>query len=156
MRCSCTPGYVCRGNCILAEIKNQTSENNPKKREYASTYVPVFEKNASNKQKQRMDFANIAVDIATFAYKKCCCSKNCILDLVKRYSSDKVAEAVHLARKNVYHTNANFAHSELRNLLNDKDGEVFAYFDHQKLLSSFADTPSRIKVIISTIPVNAF
>jgi hypothetical protein len=69
MCCSCTPGYTCRGNCILKEIKNKSNDNNPPKREYAATQGHVFDKHASNKQNKRMDFANITVDVAKFAYK---------------------------------------------------------------------------------------
>ena len=87
---------------MLKEIKNKSNDNNPQKREYAATHGLVFDKHASNKQSKRMDFAQIAVDVATFAYKNRCCSKNCILELVKQFTTDKVAEAVHLARKNVY------------------------------------------------------
>jgi predicted metal-binding protein len=104
----------------------------------------VFDKHASNKQSKRMDFAQIAVDVATFAYKNRCCSKNCILELVKQFTTDKVAEAVHLARKNVYHTNANHAHSELRHLLqfgSNGIDEVCAYFEHMKTLSTDNNTP---------------
>ena len=149
MRCSCTPGCTCRGNCILIEIKNKSSDYNPKTREYAATEKHVFEKQASNKQKKRMDFANIAVDVATFAYKQRCCTKNCILELVKQYTTDKVAEAVLQARKNVYHTNANHAHSELRNLLqfgSNGTDEVCAYFEHMETLSTDKNTPKKIKV----------
>lgn len=149
MRCSCTPGYTCRGNCILKEIKNKSNDNNPQKREYAATHGLVFDKHASNKQSKRMDFAHIAVDVATFAYTNRCCSKHCILELVKQFTTDKVAEAVHLARKNVYHTNANHAHSELRHLLqfgSNGIDEVCAYFEHMKTLSTDNNTPEKIKV----------
>ena len=58
-----------------------------------------------------------------------------------------MAKAVHLARKDVYHTNANNAHVELREVLKfgrcKSTFEVFAYFDHKK---AFEDAPSRIKV----------
>jgi len=149
MRCSCTPGYTCRGNCILKEIKNKSNDNNPPKREYAATHGQVLDKHASIKQYNSMDFANIAVDVATFAYKQRCCTKNCILELVKKFTIDKIAEAVHLARKNVYYTNANYAHSELRHLLqfgSNGIDEICAYFEHIKTLSTDTDTHAKIKV----------
>ncbi len=96
-----------------------------------------------------MDFANIAVDVATFAYKQRCFTKNCILELVKQYTTDKVAEAVLLARKNVYHTNANHAHSELRHLLqfgSNGTVEVCAHFEHMETLSTDKNTPKKMKV----------
>ncbi len=58
-----------------------------------------------------------------------------------------MAKAVHLARKDVYHTNANHAHVELREGLKfgrcKSTFEVFAYFDHKMV---FEDAPSRIKI----------
>jgi hypothetical protein len=56
MRCSCTPGYTCRGNCILIEMKSISTDNNPEKREYATTQGHVFDKHASNKQKKMYRF----------------------------------------------------------------------------------------------------
>ena len=109
----------------------------------------VFDKHASNKQNKRMDSSYIAVDVATFAYKQRCCTQNCILELVKQFTIDKIAKVVHLARNNVYHTNANYAHSELRHLLqfgSNGIDEVFAYFEHMKTLSTDTDTPAKIKV----------
>ena len=69
------------------------------------------------------------------------------MNLVEKYSVNNVAKAVHLARKDVYHTNANHAHVELREVSKfgrcNSTFEVFAYFDHKKV---FEDAPSRIKV----------
>ena len=96
-----------------------------------------------------MDFANIAVDVVTCAYNRRCCSTNCIFELVKIITTAKVAEAINIARKNVYHTSANYAHSELRHLLKfgaNAISEVYAYFDHMKALSSITDTLERMKV----------
>jgi hypothetical protein len=116
------------------------------KRAYTSNWARI-EKQISPKQKERMDFSSIAVHVATCAYKKKCCSCNCILKLVEKYSINNVAKAVHLARKDVYHTNANHAHVELREVLKfgrcNSTFEVFAYFDHKKV---FEDAPSRVKV----------
>jgi len=41
----------------------------------------VFFKNTG--RKKRVDFAKNAVEVAIFAYKRRCCIKNCILDLVE-------------------------------------------------------------------------
>ncbi len=80
MPCSCTPGYTCRRNCILVEIKNKSTYYNPPKREYATTQGHVFDKHASNKPNKHIDFANIAVDVATLAYKQRCRKKNAFLN----------------------------------------------------------------------------
>ncbi len=61
--------------------------------------------------------------------------KKCILELVNKFTTDKVAEAFQVARKNVYRTDANYAHSELRHLLHfgtNGISEVCAYFDNMK------------------------
>ena len=50
-------------------------------------------------------------------HTKKCCSCNCISKLVEKYSFNNVAKTVHLARKDVYDTNANLAHVELREVL---------------------------------------
>ena len=73
----------------------------------------------------------------------------CILELVKQFTTAKVAKIVHLARKNVYHTNANYAHSELRHFLqfgSNGIDEVCAYFEHVKPWSTNTDTLANIKV----------
>jgi hypothetical protein len=57
---------------------------------------------------------------------------------------------VEKARANVYHTDANFAHEELRDLIKSGQchytGEIFAYFDHMKILKATTETPLKIKV----------
>jgi hypothetical protein len=54
------------------------------------------------------------------------------------------------ARANVYHTNAIFAHEELRYLLKSGQchytGEVFAYFDHMRVLKATTKIPLKMKV----------
>ncbi len=55
--------------------KNTSTDNNPPKREYAATQGHVFDKHASNRPNKHMDFANIAVDVATLAYEQRCCTK---------------------------------------------------------------------------------
>jgi hypothetical protein len=91
----------------------------------------------------------IALSITKWAYveEKKCCSGNCILKLIQKFTFDKVVCAIHLARSDVYHTNANHAHEELRELLKfgrcaENEG-VMAYFDHKNVFESDA---SRIKV----------
>ncbi len=73
--------------------------------------------------------------------------RKCILTLVGKYTLDKVASAVHLARTNIYHTNENRAHEEFRELLTfgrcPDTGEVFTYFDHKNV---FTSQPAKIKV----------
>ena len=76
-----------------------------------------------------------------------CCSGNCILKLVEKFNINKVASAIHLARLDVYHTNANHAHEEIRELLKfgrcQGTAEVVTYFDHKNV---FMFEPARIKV----------
>ena len=71
---------------------------------------------------------------------------------MKKHNILQVAKSVHLARASVYHTNANHAHVELREVLKfgrcKSTFEVFAYFDHKKV---FEDTPSRVKVRPRTV-----
>jgi len=53
---------------------------------------------------------------------------------------NKVASAAHLAQSDVYHTNANHAHEELRELLKfgnrPNTAEVVTYFDHKNVFTS--------------------
>jgi hypothetical protein len=69
------------------------------------------------------------------------------LSLVEKYTLDKVASAIYLARSYTYHTNANHVHEELRELLKfgrcPDTGEVFTYFDHKNV---FTSEPAKIKV----------
>ena len=96
-----------------------------------------------------MDIPAIAINIAKWAYseEKRCCSGKCIFKLVENFTLDKVVSAVHLARSDVYHTNANHAHEELRELLKfgrcPETAEVVTYFDHK---NQFTSEPARIKV----------
>ena len=144
-KCSCTPGYTCRGLCFTKDAL-PTIEN--KKRDYTSKWVSIG-KPVSEHQKNRMHIPAIAVNLAKWAYleEKRCCSENCILKLVEKFTLNKVASAVHLARTDVYHTNANHAHEELRELLKfgrcPDTGDVNAFFDHKKV---FESEPTRIKV----------
>jgi hypothetical protein len=147
-RCSCTPGYTCRGNCIIKGLSTSTEEN--KKRAYSSSYNSSGQRVASAKQQKRFHFESICKEITDYAVSKKCCSINCIYNLVKTHNILQVANAVQLARKNVYHTNANCAHVELRDLLKSGQcqdtGEVIAYFNHMKVLTASTETPIKIKV----------
>jgi hypothetical protein len=144
-RCSCTPGYTCRGNCIIKGLT--TTEN--RKRAYSS-YSSSGQRVASSKQQKRFHFQSICKEITDYAVKKKCCSINCIYNLVEKHNILQIANAVLSARKNVYHTNANCAHEELRDLLKSGQcrdtGEVNAYFDHMKVLTASTETPLKIKV----------
>ena len=143
--CSCTPGYVCRGNCIIKNI----SPTDNKKRAYSSSgssHVRV----ASEKQIKRMDIRTIYIDLANYAFKHKCCSSNCIHGFVETYNMSDLAKAVLTARQNVYHTNANHAHRELRDILRTgcckSTGAVETYFDHHGVFSNTANTPRKLKV----------
>ena len=115
MTCSCTAGYTCRGNCILKEKKNRPDQN--AKRLYSLFLQKSFQRCVSKKQAKRMSTEEIAIELTTYAYKHKCCSHNCIHQLVLKFNIDLVTKAVHKARENVYHSNANHAHVELRDLL---------------------------------------
>jgi hypothetical protein len=147
-RCSCTPGYTCRGNCIIKGISTSTEEN--RKRSYCSSFSGSVLRVASAKQQKRFHFQSICKEITDYAVSKKCCSINCIYNLVETHNILQVANAVQSARKNVYHTNANCAHEELRVLLKSGQcrdtGEVIAYFDHMKVLTATTGTPLKIKV----------
>jgi hypothetical protein len=101
-----------------------------------------------------MHFLSICKQITDYTFSKKCCSViNCIYNLVETHSIIQVAKAVHLARANVYHANANCAHEKLRYLLKSGQcrdtGEAIAYFDHMrvlKLLTATEKTPLKIKV----------
>jgi len=148
MTCSCTAGYTCRGNCILKDIKNRPDKN--AKRSYSLFLQKSFQRCVSKKQAKRMSAHEIAIELTTYAFKHKCCTNNCIHQLVSKFNIDLVTKAVHNARKQVYHTNANHAHVELRDLL--KTGlcpvskKANTYFDHMKLFSTFPDTPLLVKV----------
>ena len=107
--------------------------------------------------KNRLHIPSIAISIAKWAYlkEKRCCSGNCIFTLVEKYTLDKVALAVHLARSDTYHTNANRAHEELRELLKfgrcPDTGEVVTYFDHKNV---FTSEPAKIKVSFFSVSVD--
>jgi adenylate cyclase class IV len=96
-----------------------------------------------------LDFPVIAISIAEWAYMetKKCFSGNCILKLVEKVNINKVAFAAHLARSDVYHTNANHAHEELRELLKigrcQDTAKVVTYFGNKNV---FTSEPVRIKV----------
>ena len=144
-KCTCTPGYTCRGLCFSTDAL-QNSEN--KKRAYTAKWVQLG-RQVSEHQKNRLHIPSIAISIAKWAYlkEKRCCSGNCIFTLVEKYTLDKVAFAVHLARSDTYHTNANRAHEELRELLKfgrcPDTGDVVTYFDHKNV---FTSEPAKIKV----------
>jgi len=97
-----------------------------------------------------MHYPSIGKEIANYAFSKKFCSVNCIYNLVETHNIIQVTTAVQKARTNVYHTNANFAHEELRDLL--KSGQcydtrdVLTYFDHMSVLKATAETPLKIKV----------
>ena len=147
-RCSCTPGYTCRGNCIIKGLSTSTEDD--RKRAYSSSFSSSGQRVASAKQQKRFHFPSICKDITEYAVSKKCCSINCIYNLVETHNILQVANAVQSARKNVYHTNANCAHQELRDLLKSGQcrdtGEVIAYFDHMKVLTATTGTPLKIKV----------
>jgi hypothetical protein len=144
-KCTCTPGYTCRGLCFS---NDDAKDFENKKRAYTSKWAPTG-RQASQHQKNRLHIPSIAISIAKWSFlkEKRCCSGNCILSLVEKYTLDKVASAVHLARSDTYHTNANHAHEELRELLKlgtcPETGEVFTYFDHKNV---FTSEPGNIKV----------
>jgi hypothetical protein len=83
--------------------------------------------------------------------RKKCCSGNYILKLVEKLNINKLASAVHLARSDVYHTTANHAHEEPREILKFgiylDTAEVVTYFDHKNV---FTSKPARIKVSCSS------
>ena len=144
-KCSCTPGYTCRGLCYS---QNVSSNSETKKRAYSGKWAPIG-KQISDHQKNRLYIPTIAQSITKWAYvdEKKCCSGNCILNLIRKYSFDKVIRAIHLARSDVYHTNANRAHEELRELLKfgrcAENGDVMTFFDHKNV---FESETQRIKV----------
>jgi hypothetical protein len=154
-RCSCTPGYTCRGNCIIKGLSASSEEN--RKRAYNSSYSCSGQRVASAKQQKRFHFPSICKEITDYAVSKKCCSINCIYNLVETHNILQVANAVQSARKNVYHTNANCAHEELRDLLKSGQcrdtGEVIAYFDHMKVLTASTKTPLKIKVSCGIVRV---
>ena len=148
MTCSCTARYTCRGNCILKEIKNRPEQN--AKRSYSQLLQKSFQRCVSKKQAKRMSREEIAIELTTYAYKHKCCTHNCIHYLVLKFNIDLVTKAVHNARQHVYHTNANHAHVELRDLLKTclcpVSKKVNTYFDHMKAFSTIPNTPLLIKV----------
>ena len=85
-------------------------------------------------------------EVGVFKRKRYCNGK-CILTLVEKYTFNKAASAIHLARSDTYHTNANHAHEELRALVKfgrcPDIGEGFTYFDHKNV---FTSEPAKIKV----------
>jgi hypothetical protein len=147
-RCSCTPGYTCRGNWIIKGLSTSTEDD--RKRAYSSSFSSSGQRVASSKQQKRFHFPSICNDITKYAVSKKCWSINCIYHLVETHNILQVANAVQSARKNVYHTNANCAHQELRDLLKSGQcrdiGEVIAYFDHMKVLTDPTRSPLKIKV----------
>jgi len=113
-KCTCTPGYTCRGLCFSNDALHNF-EN--RKRAYTTKWAPIG-RQASKHQKFNLHIPAIAIGIAKLAYlkKKRCCSGSCILTIVEKCTLNKVVSAVHLARSNAYHTNANHAHGELREM----------------------------------------
>jgi len=99
---------------------------------------------------KRMHYPGICKEIANYAFSKKCCSVNCIYNRVETHNIIQVAKAIQKARANGYHTNANFAHEELRYLLKTDrcryTREIFAYFDHMRVLKATTKTPLKIKV----------
>ena len=81
-----------------------------------------------------------STEIIDYAFSKKYCSVNYIHNLIETHNTIQVAKAVQKARANVYHTIANFAHEELRDLLMSGQchytGQVFAYFDHMRDLKA--------------------
>ena len=96
-RCSCTPGYTCRGNCIIKELSTSTEEN--RKREYCSSFRSSWQRVASTKQQKRLHFPSMCKEITDYAVSKKCCSINCIYNLVETQNILQVANAVQSARK---------------------------------------------------------
>ena len=97
-----------------------------------------------------MHYQSICKKIADYAFSKRCCNVNCIYNLVETHIIIQVAKAMPLARANVYHINVNFSHEELRDLLKSGQcrdtGDVFAYFDHMRVLKATKENPLKIKV----------
>ncbi len=85
-----------------------------------------------------MHFPSIYKEITYYAFVKKCCSVNYIYNLVETNNLIQVAMTVQLARASVYHTNANIAHEELRDMSSTchDTGEVIAYFDHSRVLKA--------------------
>ena len=109
-----------------------------RKKAYTTKWNPIGI-NVSEHKKQA-GFSAISISIAKLPCmeENRCCSGNCILKLVEKFNINKVASAVHLARSDVCHTNANHAHEELRELLKfgrcRDTAEVVTYFDHKNVL----------------------
>ena len=147
-RCSCTPGYTCKGRCILKEIR--VSPDGIKKRAYENFSCGSFERVASKKQHDRMDYAKICSEMTDYAVNQKCCNGKCLHRLVEKYNIFQVGKAVQLAREDVYHTNANCAHSELRDLLKfgqcATTGYIQTYFDHKEVFQITENTPRKLKV----------
>ena len=78
-----------------------------------------------NQHDRIMSFVAIEGSAATWAYKKKCGSCNRFFNLVEKYTVNNFAKAYHLLRQDVYHTNANHAHEELRELF--KVGQMLVY-----------------------------
>ena len=87
-----------------------------------------------------MHYPCICKEITEDAFSKKCCSVNCIYNLVETHNIIQVEKEVKLARVNVYHTNASFAHDELGDLLKSGQwrdiGEISAHFDHMRFLTA--------------------
>jgi len=147
-RCSCTPGYRGKGRCILKEIR--VSPDGSKKRAYENFSSGSIQRVASRKQNNKMDYARICSEITNYVVSQKCCSGKCLYHLVEKYNIFQVGKAVQLARADVYHTNANCAHSELRDLLKfgqcATTGDVHTYFNHKEVFQISENTPKKIKV----------
>ncbi len=67
--------------------------------------------------------------------------------LITKFTLDKVVSAIHLARTDVYHTNANHAHEELRELMKIgkylDNAEIVTHLNHTNV---FESEIARIKV----------
>ena len=121
-----------------------------KKRAYRTSFISFEHRLPSKKQQKRMHHPSICKKIIDYAFSKKCCSVSCICNIVETHNIIQFAMAVQKARANVYHTNTHFAHEELRDLLKSGQchdtGEVFAYFDHVRVLKATTETPLKIKV----------
>ena len=121
-----------------------------KKRAYNISFISLEQRLPSKKQQNRMHYPNICKEITDYAFSKKWCSVSCINNLVETHNIIQVAKAVQKARENVYHTNANFEHDELRDLLKSSQchntRDVLTFFDHMSVLKWTTKTPLKIKV----------
>ena len=135
--CTCTPGYTCIGSCALSAVNFAEAKHT---RCYTCNWEPVAKKVPSPHQRRRMDKNEITVRVAEKAFKaKPCCSSNCMLKMVNKFTIEKVAQAIHTERSRVFHTNQNKAHDEIREILrrgmSTENSRIGTYFFHQGVLA---------------------